>query len=183
MNAEQTAALEALYAELPSLDCQGKCGNSCGPIDMTEGERERIVELGVNIPRYTSEAGARWAANMKVDTCRALIPNPFKPYGDEGRCKVYAVRPMICRLWGMVDVDNMRCHNGCRPSRWLTMEESYQFLKRAAEIAGTPEEVEAHDGVLRLLGDPEVGHLARRFIAGETHLEPQIVRAVRKARA
>lgn len=186
MNTDQAAALDALYAELPTIDCQGKCGNSCGPIDMSLGERERIVELGVNIPRYTVEAGRRWDADMKVDTCPALIPNPFKPYGTEGRCGVYKVRPMICRLWGIVDADNMRCPHGCRPSRWLTMEESYEFLARAADIGGSEEgqpPAEVHRNLQKALGHPVCGPLIRRFIAGDRNhnIEERLVVALREA--
>ena len=31
------------------------------------------------------------------------------------RCKVYAVRPMICRLFGAVDHPKLTCPHGCRP--------------------------------------------------------------------
>ena len=45
-DADRVAALEALYSELPSLECRGLCWHSCGPVDMSITERERIADLG-----------------------------------------------------------------------------------------------------------------------------------------
>ena len=56
------------------------------------------------------------------------------PMLDNGRCSVYDIRPMICRLWGIVET--MLCHHGCKPDRVLTAEEGFEFLQRAAEIGG-----------------------------------------------
>jgi Fe-S-cluster containining protein len=53
---------------------------------------------------------------------------------DAGRCSAYAVRPLICRLWGMVKM--MRCPHGCEPSRWLTDDEAKSLLTAVAAIGG-----------------------------------------------
>src|SRR2546429_6087610 len=37
----------------------------------------------------------------------------FRSMLRNGRCTVYEVRPMICRLWGMVE--GMQCPHGCVP--------------------------------------------------------------------
>lgn len=71
------AQLDALYAELPKLECRGKCQDSCGPIDMGLAERQRIAEQGVKIPPLSSP-------------CPALT--------FLGTCGVYEVRPLICFL-------------------------------------------------------------------------------------
>lgn len=105
--------LDALYARLPMIKCQGKCQASCGPIGMSFAEHARMIAVnGAPLPR----------ANL---TC---------PFLSDGRCSVYAVRPMICRLWGLVKV--MRCPHGCLPDRWVGRDESYQFLDAAEEIGG-----------------------------------------------
>jgi Fe-S-cluster containining protein len=54
------------------------------------------------------------------------------PYLEEERCTVYEVRPLICRLWGLVE--SMPCPWGCKPERYLTHEEGHELLARAAEI-------------------------------------------------
>ena len=50
---ERVAALDALYAELPHLECRGLCWHSCGPIDMSHTERDRIAELLAAHPLVT----------------------------------------------------------------------------------------------------------------------------------
>lgn len=104
--------LDALYADLPTLDCQGKCAESCGPIAMSRVEWERIVE------RVGYEPQAR-----EDLTCPLL---------DGERCTVYDIRPTICRLWGMVE--SMPCSWGCRPTRVVGHEEGLIVLRRAGEI-------------------------------------------------
>ena len=112
------ARLEALYAEIPRIDCQGLCWDSCGPIMMTRAEHRRIeTSAGVDIPDGRSTAPA---------TCVALTMLR--------RCAVYELRPMICRVWGVVET--MPCNHGCRPDRYLTDAECYELLARAYDIAG-----------------------------------------------
>jgi len=110
MSAVARFELDAMYAEMPSLDCQGKCAESCGPIVMSRVEWERICEQVPPPP--------------PIDlTCPLLV---------DDRCSVYAIRPTICRLWGMVEA--MPCEWGCKPSRVLTNVEGYAFLERAGVL-------------------------------------------------
>jgi hypothetical protein len=103
--------LATLYAELPTIDCAGKCAESCGPIMMGRVEWQNMCRAG----------GERYAGNDL--TC---------PYLEQERCTVYAARPLICRLWGIVET--MPCLWGCVPSRYLTHEEGHKFIARAREI-------------------------------------------------
>ena len=114
---EVNAALDALYAELPGLECRGLCQQSCGPISMSRMEWRRILDR--------RDVDATQARKLRADlTCPLLAPN--------GRCRVYATRPMICRLWGVAE--DMPCLWGCRPERYLSREEGHEFLRRAQEI-------------------------------------------------
>jgi len=110
---QQARDLDALYAELPTIACQGLCSSSCGPIEMTEPEWKRIqLRLG-HTPRAIST------------TCPMLVRE---------RCSVYTIRPMICRLWGIVE--RMPCPWGCKPEPgYLTTRESFTLMARA-EIIG-----------------------------------------------
>lgn len=93
--------LDDLYAALPSMQCRGRCQESCGSIGMTAMERDRIADRhSVTLPRFAAFEGL----------CPAL--GPF------GTCSVYADRPLVCRLWGMVE--SMACPHGCIPEGgWL----------------------------------------------------------------
>jgi len=125
-------ALDRLYAQVPSAHCKGLCGPKvCGPIPCTDLEKQRIVE----------QTGPK-----------AMLDGPTCPWLDAGgRCTVYAIRPLICRLWGAVDESRMRCMFGCKPDRWVTREESVALLKGASRLGG-PARVLA-SGPLVMVGD------------------------------
>lgn len=115
--------LEALYALVPVLDCRtGKCSESCGPIGMSPEESRRVdVAFGSHIPN-----AALRELPVGDLTCPAL--------SMLGRCRVYAARPMLCRLWGASEA--MPCPDGCEPvgGHLLTPDETRALLDRALEI-------------------------------------------------
>lgn len=108
--------LDALYAELPTIKCGGYCQDSCGPVEMSVRERQRIEAKHGEV---TCGVGP---------SCTMLRP--------DGTCRAYEIRPMICRLWGLMK--SMACPYGCKPDRWLTDAEAFMFLTRADEIGGSP---------------------------------------------
>lgn len=117
------AKLDALYAQLPSLDCKGKCWESCGPVRMSPGERDRILrEAGVEIPP---------PEQMARDGCKTC------PALKDRRCTVYEIRPMACRLWGTDE--SMRCPLGCEPDGgWIGEVEGVGFKYKSYLIGGFP---------------------------------------------
>lgn len=118
----RAAAFDRLYAELPTIDCQGLCHDSCGPIGMTPTEHRRTTQAGVSIPHADDPNSGPLPA-----TCPALTLLK--------RCAVYGQRPTICRLWGLTE--SMPCTYGCRPEGGLLSDaEGYEFLARAYELDG-----------------------------------------------
>ena len=103
IRAEVESALERIYARIPKLACRRKCQESCGPIlcHAAEWARMKAATL-VPIDQLAPDL-----------TCPALL---------NGACSVYSVRPLICRLWGVVRA--MACPWGCEPERWLTDAEA-----------------------------------------------------------
>jgi hypothetical protein len=105
-------ALEQIYADVPAIDCQGLCHESCGPIIVDKPERDSIQRRhGVEVGRLAWD-------------CPALTLLK--------RCGVYEDRPLICRLWGVVE--SMPCEWGCRPERYLTDAEGFALLARVREV-------------------------------------------------
>jgi hypothetical protein len=50
---EQDAQLAELYARIPRIpDCDGRCWTSCGPVEMSDRERQRIRAAGTRITPY-----------------------------------------------------------------------------------------------------------------------------------
>jgi Fe-S-cluster containining protein len=145
------AQLDALYRELPGLDCQRKCDSSCGPIAMTYVEWERIKK------RVGYEPVAR-----SIDC----------PLLSHGLCSVYAIRPMICRLWGIIET--MKCPWGCEPDRYLTTREGYLFLARA-ELYGAKDD-ESRQNAERMVTELEqMGDDAPMLTLSEAlHIRPGV---------
>jgi hypothetical protein len=87
---------------------------------MSDAEQARIEQAhGIRIPPR-DEATSR--------SCPAL--------SFLGTCQVHAVRPMICRLWGVADA--MRCPHGCRPTTgWLPDQEAFTLLLDSLAAGGS----------------------------------------------
>lgn len=112
------SALLALYAELPRMQCQGLCSDSCYSLVQTAVERDLVADV----------------TGIELDLVQAP-PSACPALGVLKTCLAYEVRPLICRLWGMTP--GMRCQYGCVPEGgFLTAEQTYGFLARAAELAG-----------------------------------------------
>lgn len=114
------ARMEALYRELPHIECKRLCRECCGPVVQTRSMTRLEFERLDGILRQP-------VALRDFMACSLLR-------GSE--CTVYDMRPLICRLWGVVDDPKMRCPHGCKPDRWLTNAESFAFMQRAVDIGG-----------------------------------------------
>jgi hypothetical protein len=128
-------ALETLYASLPRLNCRRLCAEACGPIDVSVAEWERMEAA---LPPI--EAGPRF--DVATMSCGFLDLR-------QGLCRIYAARPLICRLWGLVK--RMRCPHGCEPERWVSDEESGRLFADALRLSGDKMVTHAPPAVLREL--------------------------------
>jgi hypothetical protein len=115
-------ALAKLYAQVPAIDCQGRCWTSCGAVDMSARERHRIAKAGHPITPFIEAMESE--ENFWCDALK------------DGRCVIYQLRPMLCRLWGVVET--MPCVYGCVPERMLTKEEGDLLLLQSFRVGGAP---------------------------------------------
>ena len=166
------ARLEAAYARVPVLACQGHCYTSCGMIECSDRERDRIAQAGVTLPTL-AEFRAMDREGVTV-VCPALSPT--------GRCTVYAIRPMLCRLWGAVE--NMPCVYGCQPvtGGLLAELDGFELLGESLEAGGAPASWgEVSGPILRqaVQAQPEVtARIMARGRAGDLRRAGRIQRAV-----
>lgn len=141
----QDEKLDALYASLPKIECQKLCASACGPIEMSIRERVRLEQA----------AGKPCKVNGKL--CALLTA--------DGHCSAYAVRPMICRVWGLTRA--LRCPYGCVPERWLTDAECYELIGRADLVGGKPDDTSRSRRILEqsleALHTPEGEKRARKI--------------------
>lgn len=152
--ADQTraAALDKLYATLPAINCQGLCWDSCGRLPLLKVEQTRIAETtGITIPVATSGRAPM--------VCPALTM--FR------QCAAYTIRPLICRLWGLVD--NMPCTYGCAPDGGrLSVAEGYELLAQALEIDGQHAEAARIRGPFRT---PESAAAATQVVMAQVEAD------------
>jgi Fe-S-cluster containining protein len=111
-------SLDRIYRSIPTVACKGLCTEACGPLNMSEVERQRIADRGVDIPTPDVLIGSGSL------TCPALV---------DGRCSVYEVRPLICRLWGAVE--SLPCPHGCEVTPGLLMDAgAHALLRRSLRL-------------------------------------------------
>jgi Fe-S-cluster containining protein len=133
------AALDAVYAQLPVIHCKGLCAVSCGPIPVTDLEARRLQVATHTKPRTFLQVfqDARSIQPMPRERCIYLT--------DAGRCRAYAVRPLICRVWGTVKM--LSCMHGCTPDRWMTDREFLRTAQAVEKIGGGRCLLTAPDGL------------------------------------
>lgn len=112
--------VDALYKKLPELDCKGLCQECCGPILMTRLEWWRIQQrTGMSLEKFQQETSKDYVCAM-LDK-------------SKGACKVYDIRPMVCRIWG--STPKVKCPFGCQPKRWVEDEEVAELLTEVDKIS------------------------------------------------
>ncbi len=99
-----TDTIQDLWAEVVDVGCKGLCEDSCGPIGASPVELRMLAWRGV-VPGDPMEALEAYLDGGPVESCPALV---------DGRCSVYEIRPLVCRLWG--SVEEMPCPHGCVPA-------------------------------------------------------------------
>ena len=105
--------LDALYAMIPDVQCQGHCAHACQPLAVSHLERVRLERV----------TGRRLRAHTA----------PMCPLLQDGRCRGYRHRPAICRLYGVTE--NMQCGFGCVPERVLAVSEWDAILHAIEEVS------------------------------------------------
>lgn len=107
--------IDAVYALVPGIACRRLCAPYCGPIPSTHTERRRLRRAGH--PLGHDDVQLR---------CNLLT--------HDGLCSAHSLRPLICRLWGVVQ--GMRCPWGCQAERILTRDESTALFAELCRRVG-----------------------------------------------
>lgn len=95
---------EKLYNMIPDFECKKDCSDCCGPVVFSKWEWSRI--------------------NNKKEANGLICPY----VSDDNRCKIYKKRPLLCRLFGVVE--EMKCFHGIEPERYLTEKEQLEIIKK-----------------------------------------------------
>jgi Fe-S-cluster containining protein len=114
---------EAL-ATVPSVNCKGLCWQACGVIPLSDVEAVALEVATGSPPPLSTELRVATLAIGDDLRCRYLSP--------ANRCTVYNARPLICRLYGVVDA--MRCAHGCEPSAPMPEPAVRELIARVRKI-------------------------------------------------
>jgi Fe-S-cluster containining protein len=132
--------LQAIYAELPKMECKRKCQESCGPLLIPRIEYVQIEKTGAvfnlsSIDAVQLDRRWQWMPKKKL-VATAPMPGTLNcsMLYPSGKCRVYEHRPFVCRTWGMIDDPNMRCPFGCKPEKWMTVKEAQAMMRRILEV-------------------------------------------------
>lgn len=106
--------LEAVYDNIPSIDCKGLCHDNCTIVSMESEEYKKLAISSGKVPAVNEEG-----------MCDYLVKE---------RCSVYDNRPTICRLYGVAE--GLRCSHGCQPDRLLTRDEAHDILRTVQMFFG-----------------------------------------------
>lgn len=108
--------LRFLRQRIPAFECEPGCHDCCGPVTASSEEMARL-------PLKTD---AEHAAALDELSCPHL--------GGQG-CRVYAERPLICRLFGTTP--RLACPNGQRPATMIAPpieQRIYQYFKATRHV-------------------------------------------------
>ena len=111
----QFEALNQIYATIPTFICKIGCTDCCGPNFWAKTE-------WLNILTWLKARGKteRFATGMDC------------PYIENNQCSIYEVRPIICRLFGVVD--KLQCPYGCAPAKLLSGVQATGLLRQVASL-------------------------------------------------
>jgi Fe-S-cluster containining protein len=147
--ADAFARLDRLYAELPTIRCQGRCAIACGPIPLSEIEARRLQLASHTKPRTVIRLLADGGPETLTPRERCIYLTPAD------RCSVYAVRPLICRAWGLVRL--MSCMHGCLPDRWLRDTDFVRLAQAIERIGGGRLLRTSPEGLIHIPGETFTG--------------------------
>jgi len=98
------SSLREIYASVPATTCKGLCTDQCTVIPIAKVEREAIEKLTGRRVKTLPQVDNLVMRTADDGSCRYL---------RRGRCSIYQVRPLICRLYGAAV--GLECQHGCRP--------------------------------------------------------------------
>ena len=94
---------EELYRQIPGFKCKEGSTDCCGPIPFS-----------------------KWEWDQVKDKRKAMSLNC--PYSEKGYCEIYEQRPLLCRLFGAVEHENLTCPHGCRPVFKISSRQAEEIM-------------------------------------------------------
>ena len=124
--------LNDIYAKLPGVLCKGLCHESCGVVPIAPVEREAMAAFTGRKVKVMPDVVINLHAKHRV-----LRPKDSDdltcPYLKQKRCSIHPARPLVCRMYGVVE--GMPCPHGCVSStKPLSDEEAHVIIEEIANL-------------------------------------------------
>jgi Fe-S-cluster containining protein len=120
LKSREALALDRIYARIPQIACQRRCQAACGKIAASVAENHLLIRQQNRI------FGGVWTNEDEHHGTYGRVYCEFLSH-PEGECTVYSLRPLMCRLFGVIR--ELACPHGCQPERWLSPEEQQELIR------------------------------------------------------
>jgi Fe-S-cluster containining protein len=120
--------LQAIYDQMPTVECTGACTDECTLIPMTPLEAEAMKKASLR-PLKFEECTAAGHVILVPD---ALGNRMRCPMLVNEKCSVYQARPFICRAYGVSA--GLECREGCKTDNPLTKEQAMKLLHKVSKL-------------------------------------------------
>lgn len=127
----RSLSLGKIYGKIPELKCIEGCTECCGSTSSLEEEGEYVYPFNRTLwSKIEARNIRKWLKKKGVK--ERLVKNPLDPcpYIENGKCLIYPVRPLMCRLFGVVD--DLKCPY-VKPKFYLTSEEATKLIQMVYE--------------------------------------------------
>jgi hypothetical protein len=123
---EMYREIDAVYAGLPTVECKGLCHEYCTEILMSSAEEYRL--------NHESGRPYEFVKKFRQLAYGLRTPELCPHLSADKRCTVYAIRPAVCRAFGVGE--GLPCPFGCQPTRTLTKSEAGPMFFALNAIGG-----------------------------------------------
>jgi Fe-S-cluster containining protein len=121
---QRLAKLRMIYGFIPSIKCDRNCHKCCGAHPWFPVEALNIRKF-----MFEHEIEERFAKNL-LAMC---------PYITEDGCLIHPVRPILCRLFGVVkqekhSIADMECPFAPKPEKMLSEEQAHELISEVESL-------------------------------------------------
>lgn len=110
--------------EIPAFTCKSGCHDCCGLVPFLTPEKDRVAAIRP-LEQWEHFGGDTWVLKSALQTFTC-------PFITAGGCGIYDVRPIVCKLFGAVDVPTMQCPHGAAPATMLSDEQARGMIDAAS---------------------------------------------------
>lgn len=116
------------------FQCKPNCGKCCGIVPFTKQEKESIpLELQA---KYVWESfGSAFLPipkdGLQGETIQEAVKNATCVFlTEDKKCSIYDKRPLICKAFGKVDGQKLKCPEGCQSKNPIKEKDFWKLFEK-----------------------------------------------------